>query len=64
VIPRKPGEQVKTNRRDARKLVELGRAELLTAVQLALWQDGPPLLSCCTTRRTNGSLRIDKGRVP
>ena len=33
LIPRKPGERVKTNRRDARKLAELGRAELLTAVQ-------------------------------
>ena len=30
LIPRKPGERVKTNRRDARKLVELGRAGLLT----------------------------------
>ena len=29
LIPRKPGERVKTNRRDARKLVELGRAGLL-----------------------------------
>lgn len=33
LIPRKPGERVKTNRRDAQKLVELGRAGLLTAVQ-------------------------------
>ena len=33
LIPRKPGERVKTNRRDARNLVELGRAGLLTAVQ-------------------------------
>jgi len=33
LIPRKPGERVKTNRRDARKLVELGRAGLRTAVQ-------------------------------
>jgi transposase len=33
LIPRKPGERVKTNRRDARKLMELGRAGLLTAVQ-------------------------------
>ncbi len=33
MIPRKPGDRVKTNRRDARKLVELGRAGLLTAVQ-------------------------------
>src|SRR5215210_4035228 len=33
LVPRKPGERVKTNRRDARKLAELGRAGLLTAVQ-------------------------------
>ena len=33
LIPRKPGERVKTNRRDAHKLAELGRAGLLTAVQ-------------------------------
>src|SRR5262245_29675608 len=33
LIPRKPGERVKTNRRDARKLAELGRAGLLTSVQ-------------------------------
>ena len=32
LIPRKPGDRVKTNRRDARKLVELGRAGLLTPV--------------------------------
>jgi transposase len=32
LMPRKPGERVKTNRRDARKLVELLRAGLLTAV--------------------------------
>jgi transposase len=31
-VPRKPGERIKTNRRDARKLVELLRAGLLTAV--------------------------------
>jgi transposase len=33
LTPRKPGDRVKTNRRDARKLVELGRAGLLTVVQ-------------------------------
>ena len=33
LIPRKPGERVKTNRRDARKIVELGRAGLLTPVR-------------------------------
>jgi transposase len=32
LIPRKPGERIKTNRRDARKLVELLRAGLLTEV--------------------------------
>jgi transposase len=33
LMPRKPGERVKTNRHDARKLAELGRAGLLTIVQ-------------------------------
>jgi transposase len=33
LMPRKPGERVKTNRRDARKLVELLRAGLLTEVR-------------------------------
>ncbi len=33
LIPRKPGERVKTDRRDARKLVRLFRAGLLTEVQ-------------------------------
>jgi transposase len=39
LIPRKPGDRVKTNRRDARKLVELGRAGLLTAVQPPTLED-------------------------
>jgi transposase len=33
LIPRKPGERIKTNRRDARKLAELHRAGLLTEVR-------------------------------
>lgn len=33
LIPQKPGERMKTNRRDAHKVVELGRAGLLTVVQ-------------------------------
>ncbi len=33
LIPRKPGERIKTNRRDARKLAELLRAGLLTTVR-------------------------------
>jgi transposase len=32
-IPRKPGERIKTNRRNARKLAELLRAGLLTEVR-------------------------------
>lgn len=39
LIPRKPGDRVKTNRRDARKLAELGRAGLLTAVQPPTLED-------------------------
>ena len=35
LVPRKPGERVKTNRRDARKLVELLRAELVLSMGLA-----------------------------
>lgn len=33
LIPRRPGERVKTNRRDARKLAQLLRADLLTEVR-------------------------------
>ena len=33
LIPRKPGERIKTDRRDARKLASLFRAGLLTEVQ-------------------------------
>ena len=33
LVPRKPGDRIKTNRRDARKLVELLRAGLLTEVR-------------------------------
>jgi transposase len=39
LIPRKPGERVKTNPRDARKLAELLRAGLLTAVQPPTLED-------------------------
>src|SRR4051812_45037729 len=35
LIPRKPGERVKTNRRDARKLVELGRGGVVAPVPAA-----------------------------
>jgi transposase len=33
LIPRKPGERIKTNRRDARKIAEVSRARLLTEVR-------------------------------
>ena len=33
LVPRKPGERIKTDRRDARKLAELHRAGLLTVVR-------------------------------
>ena len=33
LVPQRPGDRVKTDPRDARKLAELGRAGLLTAVQ-------------------------------
>ena len=33
LMPRKPGDRIKTNRRDARKLAELCRAGLLTEVR-------------------------------
>lgn len=33
LIPRKPGDRIKTDRRDARKLAELLRADMLTGVQ-------------------------------
>ena len=33
LVPRKPGDRVKTDRRDARKLAELHRASLLTVVR-------------------------------
>ena len=33
LVPRKPGERIKTDRRDARKLAELHRSGLLTAVR-------------------------------
>jgi transposase len=39
LVPRKPGDRVKTNRRDARKLVELFRAGLLTEVHPPTAQD-------------------------
>jgi hypothetical protein len=53
LIPRKPGERVKTNRRDARKLAELGRAGLLTAVQ-----PPPPKTRRLATWRARGMMPV------
>jgi transposase len=39
LIPRKPGERIKTNPRDARKLAELFRADLLTEVRPPTLED-------------------------
>lgn len=39
LIPRKPGDRVKTNRRDARKLVQLLRGGLLTTVRVPTLAD-------------------------
>lgn len=55
LIPRKPGEKVKTNRRDARKLAEFLRAGLLTEVR-------PPTLAAEAIRdlcRARDDARID-----
>ena len=41
LIPRKPGERIKTDRRDARKLAELWRAGLLTEPPDAGRRSGP-----------------------
>ena len=50
LIPRRPGDRVKTDRRDARKLAELLRADLLTVVH-------PP------TSRPGGGARPSAGRA-
>jgi transposase len=49
LIPRKPGERIKTNRRDARKLVELSRAGLLTEVRPPT-QDEEAVRDLCRAR--------------
>jgi len=45
LIPRKPGERIKTNPRDARKLAELLRAGLLTPALLARFRREAAVLS-------------------
>jgi transposase len=58
LIPRKPGDHIKTDRRDARKLAELNRAGLLTTV-------APPTLEEEALRdlcRCREDVRSDLGR--
>jgi transposase len=58
LIPRKPGDRVKTNRRDARKLAQLLRADLLTEVR-------PPTMAEEAVRdlcRARDDARGDLGR--
>ena len=40
LVPREPGERIKTDRRDTRKLAELHRAGLLTVVQAPMPAEG------------------------
>ena len=56
LIPRKPGDRVKTNRRDARKLADLLRANLLTEVQPTEPRPGGDPGSDAESRRCAGRL--------
>ena len=60
LVPRKPGERIKTDRRDARKLAELHRAGLLTEVR-------PPTPAEEAVRdlcRARDDARADRAAVP
>lgn len=59
LIPRKPGERIKTNRRDATKLAELFRAGLLTEVQPPTCEDEAVRDLC----RARDAARIDLQRA-
>ncbi len=59
LIPRKPGERVKTDRRDARKLAELLRAGLLTEVAAPSPEDEARRELC----RARGSAKQDEKRA-
>ncbi|MEE8385427.1 MAG: IS110 family transposase [Dehalococcoidia bacterium] len=58
LIPVKPGERIKTDRRDARKLAELDRAHLLTEI-LPPTEEDEALRDLC---RARDSVRSDLGR--
>ena len=50
LIPRKPGERIKTNRRDARKLGELLRANVLTEVRPPTPEEEEAVRDLCRAR--------------
>src|SRR5512145_3362585 len=56
LIPRKPGDRVKTDRRDARKLAELFRAGLLTEVHPPSPEDEAVRDLCRTREDAHGDL--------
>jgi transposase len=58
LIPRKPGERIKTDRRDARKLAELYRAGVLTVVEPPT-PEQEAIRDLCRCRET---VRADLGR--
>jgi hypothetical protein len=72
LTPRKPGERVKTDFRDSRKLVELGRGGLLTAVRrprsprkrCGIWP-GPVMMHAKIRRGRHrlGKLLLRRGRM-
>ena len=61
LIPRKPGDRIKTDRRDARKLAELLRAGLLTEVHAPTVEDEAVRDLC---RAREDALRFDSRFVP
>jgi transposase len=58
LIPRKPGERIKTDRRDARKLADLYRAGVLTAVHPPTPEEESVRDLC----RCREDIRVDLGR--
>jgi transposase len=63
LTPRKPGERVKTNRRDAQKLVELLRAGLLTEVQPPTPADEAVLDLCRARDQARSDLMRSRHRL-
>src|SRR5262245_5605487 len=63
LVPRKPGDRVKTNRRDARKLVGLFRAGLLTEVHPPTAQDEAARDLCRTREDAHQDLVRSRHRL-